>query len=362
MLYLTLIITLLLLILYLNKKNKKSDVQGKNIESGKNKNSDQFNQDISSRDIIKLSGTSIDFERLTIPKNRQELLYISKGDPFNVGLSHSIHFNITNSGVESEMHGPNEPSTIFIKQPIKKPANPDLVREMGYYPSYAQMDPYQRWIYLNWLCDISKPIDIGYVFTYYYGLERQLIDGKFEEAFNEINLLREYHKNASFQSYSLNALINAVNIKKRFDLLESVTIDDGYDKISNSALYVSYKLKLDLYSDILISIVNSISGTNRRYINNNREIYKKSLEEVLNKKYSNAVYPFTKEININDVKKKEVNGFANFSLPDEYRLLSYPDFLNHKKFTSDVLSCHNEAHEITKAKLREFRKQSNKNT
>lgn len=311
--------------------------------------------------LIKTSSSPIDFEKLTIPKYRQKLLYISKGNPLNTGLSHSIHLNLSSTGVESETHGPDEPSAIFIKQPIKKPENPDLVTELGYFPSYAQMNPFQKWIYLDWLCDVTKPIDIGYVFTFYYGLERQLLDGLFEEAFNEINLLRKHHKNNSFQSYSLNSLINAVNIKNRFDLLKTISIDDDYDKINNSALYISYKLELDLHSDVLLSIVNSIPGTNRRYIKKNRNIYKESLEEVLTKKYSTNSYPFSKIIDIKSVKKRKVKGFANYSLPDEYRELSYPDFLGNKNFTNDVLQYHKEAHEMTKKKLRELRKQR-KNT
>jgi hypothetical protein len=359
--YFLIFIAVLLLLFFLISYRGKDERQENILEDELTGKVHQKDKNVSSHGINKTSSTAIDFKKITIPKYRQELLYISQGEPLNTGLSHSIHIDITNTGVESETHGPDEPSAIFIKQPIKKPENPNSVQELGYFPSYAQMNPFQKWIYLDWLCDVTKPIDTGYVFTYYYGLERRLINGQFEEAFKEINLLREHHKNNSFQSYSLNALINAINIKKRFGFLESICIDDDYDKIGNSALYISYKLEFDLHSDVLISIVNSISGTNRRYIKKNRNIYKEILEEVLTEKYSTDSYPFTKIIDINNVKRKEVKGFANYSLVDEYSQLSYPNFLGHKKFTSDVLLCHKEAHERTKKKLRELRKRR-KNT
>ena len=50
-------------------------------------------------------------------------------------------------------------------------------RQMGYWPSYADASPEERRAYLNWLLDgRSDPdCDIGYVFLFFYGLERRVI-------------------------------------------------------------------------------------------------------------------------------------------------------------------------------------------
>lgn len=50
-------------------------------------------------------------------------------------------------------------------------------RQMGYWPSYADASPEERRAYLNWLSDgRSDPdCDIGYVFLFFYGLERRVI-------------------------------------------------------------------------------------------------------------------------------------------------------------------------------------------
>lgn len=50
-------------------------------------------------------------------------------------------------------------------------------RQMGYWPSYADASPNERRAYLNWLSDgRSHPdCDIGYVFLFFYGLERRVI-------------------------------------------------------------------------------------------------------------------------------------------------------------------------------------------
>lgn len=50
-------------------------------------------------------------------------------------------------------------------------------RQMGYWPSYADASPYERRAYLNWLSEgrSAPDCDIGYVFLFFYGLERRVI-------------------------------------------------------------------------------------------------------------------------------------------------------------------------------------------
>lgn len=50
-------------------------------------------------------------------------------------------------------------------------------RQMGYWPSYTEASPEERRAYLNWLSEgRSNPdCDIGYVFLFFYGLERRVI-------------------------------------------------------------------------------------------------------------------------------------------------------------------------------------------
>ncbi|MBL8389374.1 MAG: TerB N-terminal domain-containing protein [Hydrogenophaga sp.] len=50
-------------------------------------------------------------------------------------------------------------------------------REMGYWPSYSEISPTARRAYLRWLADGRKDpdADVGYVFLFFYGLERRVI-------------------------------------------------------------------------------------------------------------------------------------------------------------------------------------------
>lgn len=90
--------------------------------------------------------------------------------------------------------------------------------EMGYWPTYSEISSSSRAAYLEWLSGgRDNPEDnIGYVFLYFYGLERRLLidraagsatNQEMQELFNEIKrLLKVYGKNRSFNSYAINFL------------------------------------------------------------------------------------------------------------------------------------------------------------
>ena len=163
--------------------------------------------------------------KLAVPERTAKLLFISDevAPSHRSGIGISISFDIYDGEIhlEDQILSPDEPSTIYTAMPIRRPDDPTLIPSPDYFPSYARLSPEQRWIYLNWLTDITQPINIGYVFIYYYGLERHLLIGDFDTAFDEIILLRQTHsENSSFDSYSRSALLNSALFRKRGSRLE----------------------------------------------------------------------------------------------------------------------------------------------
>lgn len=83
---------------------------------------------------------------------------------------------------------------------------------LPYWPWYAQMTPEQRYVYLKWLASDRKalPPSDGYLFVYYYGLERRTLvdDTDHDLVFAEVQRLRSMHaaqsqtRSRSFQNYS----------------------------------------------------------------------------------------------------------------------------------------------------------------
>lgn len=74
------------------------------------------------------------------------------------------------------LNGGTEPCLISGQYTVARVGN-YRARQMGYWPSYAQALPEERRAYLNWLSEgRSNPdCDIGYVFLFFYGLERRVI-------------------------------------------------------------------------------------------------------------------------------------------------------------------------------------------
>jgi hypothetical protein len=127
------------------------------------------------------------------------------------------------SGLPEARNGTVEPALMDPWLPID-PQRPDWSGEsMGYWPSYSTVSPQARAAYLSWLAGgrNSPNAYIGYVFLYFYGLERRLIidvanlpDPAREYAIltEEIRrLLKIYRGNGSFRGYA-ESLLNAAAI------------------------------------------------------------------------------------------------------------------------------------------------------
>lgn len=110
--------------------------------------------------------------------------------------------------------GGNDPSLIIPRKAVAEQGDFTQLK-LGYWPSYESIEPGARRAYLNWLAQGRNHPDalIGYVFLFFYGLERRvLVDAKdSEEAKAELPLIVEEldrlialygSKNASFYNYA----------------------------------------------------------------------------------------------------------------------------------------------------------------
>lgn len=80
--------------------------------------------------------------------------------------------------------GDNDPGLIDPSKSVARQGD-YTERQMGYWPSYSEISPNARRAYLNWLAEGRKDpeADVGYVFLFFYGLERRaIIDAAKDEA------------------------------------------------------------------------------------------------------------------------------------------------------------------------------------
>jgi len=328
---------------------KKNPVKEKNVQTMPKTEDNTILE--SSRDLVPI------VENVRIPENIQRLLWISDGKykNYNPKSDQSISYENELFRITFSFYEVPEPSLISTKLPVDLRTNPNDVEELGYYPSYEGLNPQQRFVYLNWLKDITKTVDIGYVFIFYYGLERHLISGKYADATDTILNLHRYHTNNSFVSYSTNALIMSAILHKDKETLSRVLEhinDTSY--CSSVVLLGKYLMQMDLTIDEIISISSTVGFTNKRYIKEYPDLFKKSLESILMDKFGKDSYPIY-ELNM-QFPSNPIISFANISLDRDVRSPLLPDLMHSPEFSSSIKSILTSAHNEVKQSLAEMRK------
>ncbi|MBZ0220379.1 MAG: TerB N-terminal domain-containing protein [Candidatus Methylomirabilis sp.] len=190
--------------------------------------STNFSQDVSPDSVWTPAGMYVDVKGYKI---KEGLLY------FGTGLK-----SVAKWGVE--------PALINPDLPVDKGSPDKEGRDLRYWPSYSEITTQSRSAYLEWLANGKKnpDINIGYVFLYYYGLERRLLSDfeKSESARKEADLIAAeisrllsiYGHNASFNRYATGLLsfAQARGLKTKF-YKNPINLDIELD-------YTSFKIGL----------------------------------------------------------------------------------------------------------------------
>lgn len=235
-----------------------------------------------------------------------------------------------------------DPSTIFTRLPIAKPI-PGM-DTLDYSPSYIEMDPHQRYTYLHWLRDITQPIDIGYVFTYYYGLERHLLLGKRHKAFGEIVRLRRWHKNRRFQQYSRKALLFSCLHHHDIRPLLELSKQDQLQEFGAVSLLLAHKLKLNLSAENVAWVCAGLDRRPKAAIDQDFPLLCRCVEDVLVRLFGELCYPFGEISPSIDTERIRITAYSNYSFPAQIRFVDVPDFTKDPGFRAAMFTIFNKAY------------------
>lgn len=131
-----------------------------------------------------------------------------------------------------------DPSEILLRAQVRCPSR--TVGEMGYWPWYSRIEPEHRFEYLSWLASgrSALPPREGYLFLYFYGIERRLLVDEADRAWGlqEVVRLRQLsgsrigtREGRSFRGYSTGLLwfeiarTPSMFDEKAFDLVMRLT-------------------------------------------------------------------------------------------------------------------------------------------
>jgi hypothetical protein len=274
-------------------------------------------------------------ELAMIPAHRMRLLFISIDEP----SSHTMKDNT----ICTTYRCGDDVSTIYASLPVRQMQPGYRPTKLGYYPTYCGMSPTQRGFYLWWLRDTSLAAPIGYVFVYYYGLERHLIAGDFESAVDEILALRRHHT----WGYSTSALFYACLLRNRPDKLQTILTTLGpaaFSGLENSSLVVMHRFGLELCSHAILGAASWQSELRPWLLPYDHTVIEEAIRETLRKRFGRESYPLAARFSLHNLK---VGGgypvLANSSLSHDIRAPRLPDLARHPPFLEEIAAIIQEA-------------------
>ncbi len=176
---------------------------------------------------IKISGFSgrddDDFATFTVSMGHDEEQstnsapgrWVSAGETLDFNGTTIVGGNFYIGGQLKSLDGYSTESSL-IDDSLRMKVSPYTFQDesLGYWPSYISLSPSSRGAYISWLASERNAPDapLGYVFIYFYGLERRITcdevdDVEFEAIFEEVQRLKRiYGENRSFFGYSARLL------------------------------------------------------------------------------------------------------------------------------------------------------------
>ena len=241
--------------------------------------------------------------------------------------------------IDSEV---GEPSAISINFPVAE----GQFQKLNYYPSYSELAPEQRDVFLSWLStDLSNIPDIGFAFLLLYCLERHILHDEYlEESLKIISKLQSQINNGSFDYYSSTSIGYIFFIHKRLDLLKYVDLNKCDIKLQ---ILLSHRLS----ADQLIALASKVDFRNQHYIKEYPELFKKALVENLKRNFGSEYFEY--ELSNIQKLKKEPYMFSNYSLRKDNNQpdLLMPDLLSDKKLCHEIYVKLQKAHDQVKGFL-----------
>lgn len=286
----------------------------------------------------KRNDINVKLNNYDVHNDLKNIIWIGNGPyqnywPENSSLNNDIQINLSHH---------IEPSALYLDLDISEPSDKLNVPLPGYYPDYKSLSPEQRWLYWNFLkYPYSSSNNIGYVFLFYYGLERYLWEKNSNEAFDMVLELLKLYPNTSFQSYATTAIIFCIVNKKNKEwannFINLIENDINLSTFPNLILLLKYQLDIPVYPRDIIQNHKKFNFNNTRYIKLYPEMFVDYLSSTIFEKY-NLCYinmkQFFTDNSIIDLKKEILPAFANFSLsPREFKV---SDFFSDTNFNSSI--------------------------
>ena len=214
--------------------------------------------------------TSSSYSREPESKNKEQGKWIQPGKTVKIGTYEVEGGFFYSGGRLTGLDSYTEESSLIDPTLKINSKSPDYNGDnMGYWPSYCHISPESRAAYIEWLVsDRSNPdCYIGYVFLYFYGIERRLlVDGKGISATERKDLVNEllrlkniYGANRSFNGYVTSLLAHTWALYNSEDLpdISLLTAKRGFTSVFKFLLGQSVAAGKPVSCDLALAWVKS---------------------------------------------------------------------------------------------------------
>lgn len=265
------------------------------------------------------------------------------------------------SGFVFDGNSAHEPSFINVNLPVEYVEDLDAVEKLEYYPSYTYLSPKQRYKYLKFL---ENPFDldfeIGYLFIFYYGLERYMTTEKYEGAIKLIlRLLKHHYTNNSFISYAVEAvLFKAIETNKIGYINEILEIEKVVNVLFPPLrVYLFYISKKELTAEDVILLSNDVGWKKKTYLKDYKDLFINNLTNVINdSKNIMTISSMLGSKSIQNLETFNVCKYANISLDNKKRDAKIPNLLAASVLKDEIFKLMEGAHSKTKLEVSLMRK------
>jgi hypothetical protein len=237
--------------------------------------------------------------------------------------------------------------TIFIDLPIKEYFEVDeyLKGDLFLSTNYRKMYPENRFRYLNWLSDTTRPIEKSYIYLYIECLERGGLDKNIEEIIDELLLIKKFHFNIN--KAIVKKIDNTITLlcfyKKRFDLLFELFTNEKVDEISSPILYYHFINNIGLKTKDILLILKRLQFK-LTIIKGFEALFQEALSEIFKVRYNSQFFPindYCKIDNVPLIKKR----FSNWNLNTEIGEIDYPELWYEESLNNELIELYKLSYE-----------------
>ncbi len=237
--------------------------------------------------------------------------------------------------------------TIFLELPIKEYYSVDeyLKGDLFLSTSYRKMYPENRFRYLNWLSDITKPIEKSYIYLYIECLERGGLEKNIEDIIDELRVIKKFHFNIN------KAIVKKIDstitllcfYKKRIDLLFELYSNEKIDEISSPILYHCHINNIGLHTKDILLILKMLQFK-LTIIKGFEVLFHEALSEIFKERYNIQFFPIWNYCKIEHapiIKKR----FSNWNLNTDIGEIVYPELWYEETLNNELTELYHLSYE-----------------